>query len=171
MGKYQRQTRPQRGQSKTFIVFFLLFFFFPPPIRKLQPLVETSCFIQRTVPTKSLRQPRRSSRRLLRPPPSLEPPSTAPCPASGQHICYPSARPWRQLGICFSLSEPTSGRAVEGQSRRGAVPLLSRRSDRAGSLVLHRNPPWHWPCWGGTCMLPPPKGSSNRGLPAAGAGS
>lgn len=131
VGKYQRQTWPQREQSKTFTTVLVLLLF-STSIKKPQPLLETPHAIQTPVPSSDH--------------PPAEPPSSAPCPVPGQHICCPPARPWRQTGICFSLSQPTSGWVAEGQSRRGVVPLLSRRSDRVSSLVLHQNPLRCWCC-------------------------
>lgn len=74
---------------------------FYPPTRKSQPLLETSCVMQRNIPTKPcLRQ--------LGPPPSPSPKLCAPHLAS----TFP-ALPSAKRGICFSLPQPTSGRGGE----------------------------------------------------------
>lgn len=104
------------------LLFKLLLFCFPPPTRKSQPLLETSCAIQRNIPTRSCR-----GQLPLPPWPS---PELSPVPHIWPAHFQPSARPRRQRGICFSLSQPTSGRAAEG---RASVERCLRSPGRAGS--------------------------------------
>lgn len=95
---------------------------FPPPTRKSQPLLETSCVMQRNIPTKPcLRQ--------LGPPPSPSPKLCAPHLAS----TFP-ALPSAKRGICFSLP---SQHLAEGQSQRCLWAGLAAR----GTLVLPLLPP------------------------------
>lgn len=169
VGKYQRQTWPQQGQSKTFTAVFITVIS-PPSNIEITTLVENQ-------PEKCPRLVPMAARgcRLPQPPGRWSPLSTAPWPTAGQHICNPSARPCQQLGICFFLFEPTSGRAAAGQSQCGAVLLLFGCSGRAGSLALPRNllphaSPLAKAAAAGACP-PPAQGAGTWAAPPPFAGS
>lgn len=134
VGKYPRQTCPQQGQRKTSTVF-KLFLYFPPPTRKSQPLLETSCVIQRNIPTKSCR-------RQLRPPPSPEPRAQPCAPHLASTFPVPQPGPGSSGGFVFPFP---SQHLAERQRGRASVERCLHSLGRAGSLVLHEGPSF-FPC-------------------------